>query len=307
MPSFPRITQNLALSFLQASVARVQKDLLEAQRQVATQRRVSVPSDDPASAATIMRLRSDLAKLDSTAKTVRYAESVLRTQDGALANAGAILERAKELALQHASTLISASEREAAAQEVAELEKAFLATANSELAGRYLFGGLVSGGDPPFMEPNEPPLAPFDPPFDPVNTYVGPADEFVVRIGAAETMSIAGPGEAMFQAGITALDNLRVALEAGQETSANIGEVEQALEDVRSGRSAVGGKLRRLQDRELEISSVSATISEILSAEQDVDLAASLSALVNLEQVLSATLAAGSRLLNLDILDYVSL
>ncbi len=124
-------------------------DALQAQARAGSLRRVQRASEDPVAVA--LESRSKLRR--RRAKThVRAAEdgiAELRAADEALGGAAELLRRARELAVQMSSDTVSASERLAAAEEVEGLRASLLTLANTDVGGRFVFGGYEDRR-PPF-------------------------------------------------------------------------------------------------------------------------------------------------------------
>jgi flagellar hook-associated protein 3 FlgL len=130
----------------------VQSGLLrytQLQEQIATQRRVNRPSDDPAAALQILPLRSDLANLQQLSDNVSLARESLNTSTASLESASALMQRARELTTQAANGTLSASDRQSIGAEVEQLLSQLVGIGNSRRGDRFLFGG-TSTGDAPF-------------------------------------------------------------------------------------------------------------------------------------------------------------
>lgn len=293
-----RVTQATLLRELQASVTRLQRQLVKAQETVSSQKRLLEASDDPTGAARANRLRGETRALMALRDGVAFGTAVLGAEDAALDQGEAILTRAREIATQQASGLTTAAARQQAAEEVAELERSMLALGNTAVAGRYVFGGLASGAAP-FANLD-------DPGFDPAAAYTGPSDPFVIRSGADQSLRLTTAGDQVFGQSLVALDNLRQTLAAGDAPVTSLDEIETGAATLRAERASVGARLARSQSRDQEIAGALDGARKALGAIEDADLTISISDLVQLQSALQATLAAGSAL-QTSILDYVHL
>jgi len=291
-----RVTQATLLRELQASVTRLQAQLVTAQEIVSSQKRLREASDDPAGAARANRLHGEVSALTALRNGVSFGTAVLGAEDGALGQGQAILTRASEIATQQASGLITTAERQQAAQEVTELERSLLALGNTAIAGRHVFGALASGAAP-FASLD-------DPGFDPATAYTGPSDPFVIRAGADQSIRLTTPGNQVFGQSLVALDNLRQTLAAGNAPVASVDEIQTGAAALSAERASVGARLGRLQNRDQEIAGALDATNKELSSIEDADLTIAISNLVQLQNALQATLAAGSAL-QTSILDYV--
>ncbi len=291
-----RVTQSTVFRQLTSSVERLQRQLARAQEEVSSQKKLLNASDDPAGAAQANRLRGTTSSLQALDDGIGVGTAVLGAQDGALDQTGNLLSRALEIATQMSSGLTTAAQRQQASEEVAQIERGVLTLANTQVAGRYVFGGLASGAQP-FANLD-------DPGFDPATAYSGAATPFTLPIGAGQTVALTTPGDQVFGSTLTALDHLRQTLATGAAPDTSAAELTAAADTVRAERSSVGGRVTRLQDRSTQISRLSDDATSLLSGVEDADLTTAISQLVQLQTSLQATLAAGSRLQQ-SILDYL--
>jgi len=291
-----RVTQATIFRQLTSSAQQLQAQLARAQAEISSQKKLLDPSDDPAGAAQANRLRAEQSSLQALDTGIGFGTAVVGAEDGALDQAGNLLTRAQEIATQQSSGLTTTESRQEASDEVAQIERAMLTLANTQVAGRYVFGGLATGTQP-FANLD-------DPGFDPATAYSGPTTAFTLPIGTGQTVELTTPGDQVFASTLTALDNLRTTLAAGNAPTASVDELSTAADTLRAERATVGGRVTRLQDRDTQIGRLTDTATSQLSAVQDVDLTTAISQLVQLQTALQATLASGSTLQQ-SILDYL--
>jgi flagellar hook-associated protein 3 FlgL len=293
-----RVTQTTLFRELTTSVARLQRQIAQAQAQVSSQKKLQNASDDPAGAAAANRLHAEVRALAAAQDGIGFGTAVLSAQDSALQQADSLLTRAGEIAAAMTSGLVTPAQRQQAAAEVAQIESGILSLANTAVGGRYVFGGLASGQQP-FANLD-------DPGFDPATAYGGPTDPFVLPIGAGQTVTLTTPGDQVFGAAITALDDMRQTLAAGAAPAASLDAITGAAAVIREERAAIGGRVTRLLDRTDQIDTLTAGAQTLVSGIEDVDLAAAISQFVQLQTALQAALAVGSKL-QTSVLDFLQL
>ncbi len=126
-----------------------QAGLLKTQNQVATQRRVINPSDDPVAANLIENLQQQIGLSQRWLENANAAESYASQEEVALTSARNVLMRVKDLLLQGANGAYSAEEREALATEMETRLDELVSLANTRVNGQeYLFGGFATGTVP---------------------------------------------------------------------------------------------------------------------------------------------------------------
>ncbi len=137
--------------FLDA-VNRRQTELSRLQEQVATGQRFTRPGQDPTGAARLLGIDAALAANAQYLRNISQAVGRLNVEESVLADAGDVLQRLRELAVQAANGPMSAENRAAIATEVRERRAQLLALGNTRDGnGEYLFAGH-STGTLPFAE-----------------------------------------------------------------------------------------------------------------------------------------------------------
>jgi len=128
-----------------------QSVLSRTQVQLATGKRVNTPADDPIAAVHIQELERTQLESEQFAKNSELARSRLNLEEQALADAGTVLQRVRELALQAANTAtLSDADRRSVATELVQRRQELQDIANRQDAlGEYLFSGY-SGLTRPF-------------------------------------------------------------------------------------------------------------------------------------------------------------
>ncbi len=111
------------------------------QNQLATGKKISVPSDDPVVAARALKLRTDVAEVEQYQKNVKDADSWMDITEDTLAKIGDVLQKAREIAVQGANGTYKADDTQKINEELKQLRTQLLHLGNSTYAGRYIFSG----------------------------------------------------------------------------------------------------------------------------------------------------------------------
>lgn len=144
-----RVTDSMRTSSYTAAQSAASSKLFKATRTAATGEKIADPSDGPAAFGRIASNDATLAKLSARGAGIDRATGEATLAEGALASAGDIMTRARELAIQMADGSMSATERAQAANEVTQLRQSLVAVANTKGPGGYIFGGSKTD-TPPF-------------------------------------------------------------------------------------------------------------------------------------------------------------
>lgn len=132
------------------AMQRQQAALARTQTELASGRRAQTPADDPVAAGRIDTLERTLAASRQYATNSELATMRLSLEEGALAEAGSVVQRIKDLAIQANSGAIDDGARRLIGAELRQLRDQMIQVANrGDGAGGYLFGGLRESA-PPF-------------------------------------------------------------------------------------------------------------------------------------------------------------
>ncbi|MFN7182939.1 MAG: flagellar hook-associated protein FlgL, partial [Thermomonas haemolytica] len=134
-----------ALSMIRARQGEISKY----QQQIASGVKLTRGADDPTGIADVQHLDHALASLAQFDRNSTLLGDRLRQQEGALADAGDLLQRARELAVQAGNGALSDSDRHAIVVELRGLRESMLQIANRDDGrGRQLFAGTQDGVKP---------------------------------------------------------------------------------------------------------------------------------------------------------------
>lgn len=137
-----RVTNNMMTNNLLYNVNKNLEYMTKKQDELATGKRVHVPSDDPVLASKILARSTDLAELEQYAKNTRDAQGWLEITEKALEDNGNVFQRLRELTVQAASGTNTAEETKKIKLEIEQLKSQLITNANTTFAGRYVFSGF---------------------------------------------------------------------------------------------------------------------------------------------------------------------
>jgi flagellar hook-associated protein 3 FlgL len=291
----PDITPDLL-----ASIEQAQQNQQTAIQQMSTGRSVNNLSDNPAAAAGLVGNNALSSENDQFLTNVSDVQGKLQTADSALSNATQLLTTAITVGAQGANGTLSASDRQALAQQVQGLQQQMLGLANTAYEGVYIFGG-TNVSAPPFAQ---------DASSASGVQYNGNSDVTSVQIaeGTSVQTNVAGSQLFLNSGGnvFSALNDLANALTSGNGIAAANTEVQQAFSQLTTQRITYGNGLSQLQSSQNFLNQEQVN----LSTQQNQLVGANLTAVVANEsqaQVdLQAALSATGQVLNLpNLLTYL--
>jgi flagellar hook-associated protein 3 FlgL len=135
-----------------ANLQRRQTEMNDAQERLTSGLRVMRASDDPTAAARAERARALMQRAESTGRAVDASQNAMTLTESALADAGELLQQARELVVAAGNASYTEAERQDVANQLAEIRKQLMGVANrSNGAGGYVFSGQGSAV-PPFLD-----------------------------------------------------------------------------------------------------------------------------------------------------------
>jgi flagellar hook-associated protein 3 FlgL len=194
-----------------------------------------------------------------------------------------------------ASATIGSPERASAAKTVQNMLEEIVSLANTDVGGRFIFGGSSTDAAP----------------FAQDGTYNGDNNPFTIKVGQASTVEVGKDGEAVFKSPgmdiFQTMTDLKTALEnnnvGGIQTA--ISELGEFFDHTNTQISDVGSKTLRMQVKENIFQDIEISKMERLSQIEDADLAAAIIDLKTKELAYQAALASSSRIMELSLTNYL--
>lgn len=272
--------------------------LEQLQNQITSGNQITRPSDDPAGTARTMAYNTDIASGETYLRTMDNATSWLNATDSALGEAGSLLQRARELAVQGANGgTMTPGDMAQIGAEVDNLLKQMIVTGNASLRGQRLFAGTQTDKDPFALSGSSPGY-----------TYAGDTGQMRREYDLNAYVVINTPGQATFDPAIKALFNLRNDLNAGNATAISNGDlaaIDQAMDTVLAARADVGAKTNRLEAAQDRQSLLQVNLTDLRSKVADTDITTAISKFSISETVYNASLQVGSKAIQPSLLDYL--
>lgn len=136
-----RITNNMLINNMINYIGNNLTRMDVLQSQLATGKKIRVPSDDPIVAARALKFRTDVSEIEQYKRNVQDAVSWMDITESTLNNLTDILQRARELTVQGANSTATPEDKAKIAEEVKQLRKQAIHLGNATYAGRYIFSG----------------------------------------------------------------------------------------------------------------------------------------------------------------------
>jgi flagellar hook-associated protein 3 FlgL len=288
------------------NLRRQTQGMLQRQEQIATQKRINRPSDDPSGMGRVLAGRSSLAAITQYIENINQGKTRLKFTEQTLGFVDELIRQAHRIAQEKSDSGATSLERSLAAEQVKGIYDMVLQFANSKIGDRYMFSGYQTD------------TAAFTRDNDYSATYNGDAGNFKIPIAENVEVAIDADGRNYFQdeanGGVNIFDQLRDLIDGlenpdlvlgSAQIQATIDPLERAKLQIANKRSEVGPKLYRLQATEEHWTNVKNTVQAAIGREEDVDVAQAIIELKNLETAYQSTIAAASRIIQPSLVNFL--
>lgn len=183
-----RVSTSQIYNIANISMKQAQNAVVKTQEQIATNKRILSPADDPVAATTILQLNQELARIEQYGKNINLAENNLNLEDAALKSVINLVQRIQELAVSAGNTAVmTRADYQALAAEVESRMEELLNLQNTRNAsGQYIFAGY-QGGTIPFSNDGGGNF-----------TYHGDEGQLRLQASASVTVAVSDSGKRLF-------------------------------------------------------------------------------------------------------------
>ena len=294
-----RINPDLTSDMLAGlALDRQQED--QAIQELSTGRKVNQPSDDPAAVAGLIVNSAQTSSVNTYLSNISSLQGTMQMADSTLNSVTTALSQAISLAVEGANSTMNQTDLSALAQQVNSIQQEILGYANQSYQGNYLFAGTAVNTQPFVADPTSSSGV----------SYVGNTGVNNIEIGDGQTVPANLPGSQLFDAPgadvFQALADLSSALQSGSNIPAAETEVQSAFNSVNSQRVFYDNTLSRLNTASNFLNQENVQLSQEENNLVGVDMATAASQLTQAETALDATLAAGGKISQESLLNYLT-
>ena len=291
-----RITNNMVSRNSLASLQRSLRQVNDAQNRATSGVRVERPSDDPSASSSIMASGSSLRAIDQYKRNINSARARLDREESIMGSVSQMLERAKELGIGQGSATADAQSRLTTKAEVDQLLSAVVQLGNTSHEGEFLFGGDQSN------------VAPFSGTTAPFSS-APPTGTRRAEISSALSVRTNQNGtEAFLNSGVmAALESLSIALGANDQPAiiTSLTALDSAHASVQVLIGETGAATQQLDVATSNLDALDTSLRAFKSQLQDVDIEQAVTELVGRQTAYQAAMLATSRVMSLNLADYL--
>jgi len=296
-----RVASSAGTRMMQTNLQISARNLLAAQEQMTTGKRINRVSDNPADAVSSLGQRASLRRLEQFSRNAVQAQSWFDAGDTALSSVNERLSSARALVVQGNSGASDAQSRAAIANEMMALRDSILQSANASRDGRQIFAG-TSGASVAY---------------DANGLYQGDTGTVSIPITPGVSLQVNRTGPDVFGTrNAVDPDNgdvfqlLEQAANAVRNGDTNalgtmLAKIDVATARVSTAQIEIGGRALQLENLTASLESSKVSLSNGISAAENADFAESVISLKTQEAAYQAALAATARVIQPTLLDFL--
>jgi len=300
-----RITNNMLINNMLNNLSNNLNRMNKYQNQLATGKKISLPSDDPIVASRALKLRTDVAEIQQYKRNVDDATSWMEITEKTLGQMGEVMHRVRELAVQAGNETNTPEDLDKIKQEMEQLRIQMIHLANTTYAGRYIFSGYKT--DKPLLDENGAFLI-----------DISNSEQILFEIGIGDDININVTGSDLLNNGtdaaagdvswlLSTFNDIIAALEAGDSKAVGnmLSRIDDDINNILRVRSGVGARMNRLELTANRLEDDFINFTALMSKNEDVDIAEAIMNLMNEENVYRASLSAGARVIQPSLVDFL--
>jgi len=264
------------------------------QDQLSTGKKITKPSDDPVVAMKGMAYRSQLTEVDQYQRNLSELHLWMDNSEAGIEQANSALQRIRELIVQGSNGALSPDDRQAITAEVGQLKQDLVNTANTKVAGRYIFNGT---------DVNHPPVSQDDHPQVTANT-----SDYMVEVSDGVSMKAnVNPDNVFGQKLFDTVYSIQEALENNtpDQLDSLLGDLDDVMDTLSAERSDLGARSNRLDMVENRLDRQNIMATQVLSDNEDASLEEVIINLTTQESVHRAALSVGSQIIQPTLIDFL--
>ncbi|WP_010175124.1 flagellar hook-associated protein FlgL [Bacillus coahuilensis] len=288
-----RVTQGMLAGNSLSNISNSYNRLGQIQDQLATGKKITKPSDDPVVAMKGMYYRSNLTQIEQYKRNLSEGYLWLESSESAIEQANQGLQRVRELTVQGQNGTLSDDDKKAISAEIQQIVEDLENTANTKVAGKYLFNGT---------DVTESPIASSNPVT--VATYGNKNYKIEVSENVFLDVSV-NPNNVFSQKLFNTVQGIKDGLESGADLNNFLSDLDDVMSVMGAERSELGARYNRIEMVEQRLGSQEISATQILSDNENVNMEEAISELMMQEAVHNAALSTGARIIQPTLLDFL--
>jgi flagellar hook-associated protein 3 FlgL len=296
-----RVNQNMLNQNMMFNLQKSYEAMDKYQTQLASGKKITKPSDDPVVAVRAMDYQSSLNEIDQFKKNASDAQSWMQTTDDSLSEVTQVLQRVRELTVQGLNGSNDATSRDSIAQEINQLKEHLGEIANTDMGGKYIFAGTDTQTPPYRVNPATSQKEFMNTNQEKMEWQVGKGNTIPVNVSGTDVFNYNG--------GIMqVLGNIANDLESSNGIPSNnnyLSQLDDQMNNLLQVQGDLGARMDRVQLTSSRLDEMENSTTNLLSQDEDADIAQVITNLQSQENVHRAALSVGARIIQPSLVDFL--
>ncbi len=300
-----RVTQSMLSNNMLRNISKSYEKMGKYQDQLASQKKINRPSDDPVIAMKGIQYRSQLVEVEQYQRNLTDVYNWLENSEDALDKAGSVVHRLSELVTGMANGSMTNDDRLKVESEINEIKEHLISIANTKVADKYIFGGTNTAQEPLTYDATTG-----------TATYNGNNEIIQIEVSAGVKLPVNTFASDIFHnaAGtglIQDLEKLQAVVkdptlgENDPDLKAFVTSMQNHLDKIVSSRSIIGARTNRAELVETRLSSNEIIANKMISENEDIDIEEVIMNFKTQESVHRAALSVGSSIIQPTLVDFM--
>ncbi|MDG5471603.1 flagellar hook-associated protein FlgL [Jeotgalibacillus sp. ET6] len=292
-----RVTQSMLSGNMMRNLSSSFEKMGKFQDQIATQKKINRPSDDPVVAMKGITYRRNMLETEQFKRNYSEAYNWTENSDATLDKTGSALQRVRELIVQAGNDTYDAAQRKSISEEIDQLKEHLAELGNTKFGDKYLFNGTSTLQKP------------IDLSQDPVKVSAN-SESVDLELSKGVYISVNVDPTAVFSSDLfDDLDSLIAGLNdpdtEGKDISGFLNQMDGHISNVTDTRANLGARHNRVELMEIRVGEQEVTATKIMSENEDIDFEKVITDLKVQESVHRAALSIGSRIVQPSLMDFL--
>lgn len=298
-----RVTQGMISSDVLRQINNSNERLSTYQQQLASGKKITLPSQDPVVATLGIAYRSDVTHVTQYQRNVSNAYQWLNNSDSALGQMDSVMQRVRELTVQASNGTNTPNDLKQINSEVEQLKQQLVDVGNTQVAGNYIFNGQRTSTPPLSLQTNPDGTTAVN-----VNT-AATNNQYKVQINDGVQMAINVDPTTVFTSklfsDINTLQQRLTGKAPASDLTNSISDIDSHLSEINAARSDLGARTDRMDLVKNRLSQQSQDATTIMSNNEDADYTKTLVELNQEQSVHQAALSVGAKMIQPTLVDFL--
>ncbi|MCT4619793.1 MAG: flagellar hook-associated protein FlgL [Marinisporobacter sp.] len=150
-----RITNTMMTNTMMRNIYNNLNSMAKLDEQMATGKKINMPSDDPIGIAQVLKLSSDISHHEQYKKNVDEALSWLQATETSVMQLKDVMQKVRELTARGATGTLTEEDKVAIQKDITQLKDQVVSIGNTNFTGKYIFAGYNTMEKPFEIEETE--------------------------------------------------------------------------------------------------------------------------------------------------------